>query len=169
MRQVKEAAIAPAIRVRRVYDDPRPGDGARVLVDRLWPRGVRKQTAALDEWLRDVAPSSELRAWYRHDPAKFAEFRRRYIAELGGPVPRAALAKLRTLAAEGPVTLLTATTDVAHSQVVVLAALIEGEADAARDLGDAACWAHLVCPDCDAVVSEGHREDCPGRLALPPL
>ena len=106
--------MAPAIRVRRIYDDPQPGDGSRVLVDRLWPRGLRKDAAALDEWLRDAAPSNELRGWYGHDPAKFAEFRRRYTAELAGPGPRAALGRLRTLAAAGPVTLLTATAEVRH-------------------------------------------------------
>ena len=152
--------MAPAIRVRRVYDDPQPGDGSRILVDRLWPRGLRKDAAALDEWLRDAAPTSELRVWYGHDPAKFAEFRRRYTAELAGPGPRAALGRLRTLAAAGPVTLLTATAGVSHSQAAVLAELVGGEAVAAEGTGDAACWAHLVCPDCGAVVSEGHREGC---------
>ena len=174
--------MTPAIHVGRVYDDPRPGDGRRVLVDRLWPRGVRKEAVALDEWLRDVAPSSELRTWYQHDPSKFAEFRRRYIAELTEPTPRAALDTLRALAAAGPVTLLTASRDVAHSQAAVLAALIEGEAAAAaevgtahaeeghageEDAGEAACWAHLICPACGAVISEGHEGDCPERSASP--
>jgi uncharacterized protein YeaO (DUF488 family) len=144
--------MAAAIRVRRVYDDPQPGDGCRVLVDRLWPRGLRREAAALDEWLRDVAPSSELRTWYRHDPAKFAEFRRRYAAELARPGPQAALDRLRNLAASGPATLLTATTDVDDSQAAVLVGLIEDDAGAAEDMGDAACWAHLVCPDCAAAA-----------------
>ena len=78
------------IRVRRVYDNPSPGDGARVLVDRVWPRGLRKDAARLDGWAKDVAPSTGLRTWYRHDPAKFGEFRRRYNAELAGPGPREA-------------------------------------------------------------------------------
>ena len=76
------------IRVRRVYDAPSPEDGARVLVDRVWPRGLRKDAARLDEWAKDVAPSTELRIWYRHDPAKFDEFRQRYTAELAQPGPR---------------------------------------------------------------------------------
>ncbi len=152
--------MAAAIRVRRVYEAPQPGDGFRVLVDRLWPRGVRREAATLDEWLADVAPSSELRTWYGHDPAKFAEFRRRYAAELARPGPRAALGRLRTLAVSGPVTLLTATTDVDHSQAAVLAGLIQGDAGATVEVGDAACWAHLVCPDCGAVVIEGHRDGC---------
>ena len=109
------------IRVRRVYDEPEPADGARVLVDKLWPRGVSKQAAHLQEWARDIAPSDELRRWYGHDPDKFDEFRRRYLAELDQPEPRAAVARLRGLAAGGPVTLLTATRDVQHSQAAVLA------------------------------------------------
>ena len=72
--------MSTGIRVRRVYDDPSPEDGARVLVDRRWPRGLRKDAARLDEWAKDVAPSTELRTWYRHDPAKFDDFRRRYTA-----------------------------------------------------------------------------------------
>ena len=108
------------IRVRRVYDAPAPEDGARVLVDRIWPRGLAKDAARLDEWVRDVAPSIALRAWYGHDPAKFGEFRRRYAAELVQPQQQAALARLRALAAAGPLTLLTATREIAHSQAAVL-------------------------------------------------
>ena len=89
------------VRVRRVYDEPSPGDGARALVDRVWPRGMRKEAARLDEWAKDVAPSADLRTWYRHDPAKFEEFRRRYTAELAAPGAREALARLRALAADG--------------------------------------------------------------------
>jgi uncharacterized protein YeaO (DUF488 family) len=109
------------IRVRRVYDDPEPADGARVLVDRIWPRGISKQAAQLREWAKEVAPSTGLRRWYGHDPGKFEEFRRRYLAELDQPEPRAAVGRLRALAADGPVTLLTATKDVQHSQAAVLA------------------------------------------------
>ena len=112
------------IRVRRVYDAPSPADGARVLVDRVWPRGVRKDAARLDDWAKDVAPSTELRTWYAHDPDKFAEFRSRYIAELAMPGPRDALAGLRALAADGPPTLLTATRDISISQAAVLAELL---------------------------------------------
>jgi uncharacterized protein YeaO (DUF488 family) len=115
----------PDIRVRRVYDDPAPEDGTRVLVDRIWPRGLRKAAARLDDWAKDVAPSSELRTWYGHDPAKFGEFRRRYIAELAQPGPQAALDRLRALAAAGPLTLLTATKDAGHSQAAVLAQLLQ--------------------------------------------
>lgn len=112
------------IRVRRVYDDVSPDDGARVLVDRVWPRGLRKDAARLDEWAKDVAPSTELRTWYRHDPAKFDEFRRRYTTELDGPSQQEALGRLRALAAKGPVTLLTATKEVNLSQAAVLAGLL---------------------------------------------
>jgi hypothetical protein len=98
--------------------------------------------------------------WYGHDPAKFTEFRRRYAAEPAGPGPWAALGRLRRLAASGPVTLLTATTDVDHSHAAVLAGLIQGDAGATVKVGDAACWAHLVCPHCGAVVIEGHRDGC---------
>lgn len=98
-----------SVQVRRVYDDPSAEDGARVLVDRIWPRGLSQDDAHLDEWAKDAAPSAELRIWYGHDPAKFDEFRRRYVAELAAPSQRQAVARLRDLAASGPVTLLTAT------------------------------------------------------------
>ena len=112
------------IRIRRVYEEPSPKDGTRVLVDRVWPRGLRKDAARLDDWAKDVAPSTELRTWYRHDPAKFDDFRRRYTAELAEPGPREALARLRALAADKPVTLLTATKDLDLSQAAVLAGLL---------------------------------------------
>ncbi len=112
------------IRVRRVYEEPVPEDGTRLLVDRVWPRGLRKDAARLDDWAKDVAPSAELRTWYRHDPAKFGEFRRRYAAELAQPGPREALDRIRVLAGKGPVTLLTATKDLDLSQAAVLAQLL---------------------------------------------
>jgi len=151
----------PEIRVRRVYDAPSPADGARVLVDRIWPRGVRKDAAHLTEWAKDAAPSTELRQWYGHDPAKYEEFRRRYTGELSGRAQRAELAKLRALAATGPVTLLTATRAVDISQAAVLAQVLRQPLDDAEPQGgDAACWAHQVCPDCGAIETEGHRPDC---------
>ena len=147
------------IRVRRVYDPPSPDDGARVLVDRIWPRGLRKDAARLDEWAKDVAPSTELRQWYGHDPARFGEFRVRYLSELYGGPQRAALGRLRALASARPLTLLTATRDVEHSQAAVLARLLRQD-DQPGQGGDAACWASLVCPECGAMTSEGHREGC---------
>ena len=86
------------IRVRRIYDAPAVDDGARVLVDRLWPRGVSKERAQLTEWCKEIAPSTELRKWYHHDPAAFGEFTRRYLEELEDPERAAALEHLRQLA-----------------------------------------------------------------------
>jgi uncharacterized protein YeaO (DUF488 family) len=108
------------LRVRRVYDEPDAADGARVLVDRVWPRGVRKDDAPWQRWLREVAPSTELRRWYGHDPDRFAEFADRYRAELADDEHADAVAELRALAEDG-VTLLTATKDVEHSHAAVLA------------------------------------------------
>jgi uncharacterized protein YeaO (DUF488 family) len=114
-------APTAAVRIRRVYDAPRRDDGQRVLVDRLWPRGLAKDAAAMDEWLKAVAPSNELRGWYGHDTARFGEFSRRCTGELSDPGRAAALAHLRDLARSGPLTLLTATRDLEHSQAAVLA------------------------------------------------
>jgi uncharacterized protein YeaO (DUF488 family) len=107
--------------VKRVYDPPEPDDGRRVLVDRLWPRGLRKDAAELDEWLREVAPSDELRRWYGHEPARFDEFRHRYADELAEPDRAAAFDRLAGMAADGPLTLLTATRDLDRALTVVLA------------------------------------------------
>jgi uncharacterized protein YeaO (DUF488 family) len=113
--------MAEQITCRRVYEDAARKDGTRVLVDRVWPRGMRKEDAHLDAWLRDVAPSTDLRKWYGHEPSRFTEFRRRYLAELRDSEHREATGTLRDLAAHGKVTLLTATKDVDHSQAAVLA------------------------------------------------
>jgi uncharacterized protein YeaO (DUF488 family) len=110
--------------VGRVYDEPTPHDGTRVLVDRLWPRGLAKSKAGLDEWCKQIAPSTELRRWYAHDPALFPEFRRRYRRELTGAEQAVALTHLRELARDRPLTLLTASKDVAISEATVLAELI---------------------------------------------
>lgn len=109
------------VRVRRVQEEPSPRDGLRVLVDRLWPRGVSKERAALDLWLKEVAPSPGLRVWYGHRPERFEEFARRYREELSrGPAAEAA-ERLRALASRRTVTLLTATRDVERSGAAVLA------------------------------------------------
>jgi uncharacterized protein YeaO (DUF488 family) len=120
--------MSATVLVRRIYDDSALSDpGTRVLVDRLWPRGVSKERAALDEWCREVAPSTELRKWYAHDPQKFEEFSRRYVAELRErPEQHAALNHLRELARERPLILLTATRLVDLSEAAVLAGLIRG-------------------------------------------
>ena len=114
----------PAVRARRVYEQAAQSDGSRVLVDRLWPRGLSKDKAHLDEWLKAVAPSDELRRWYGHQPGKFAEFKRRYEAELKDPERADALRHLRDEARSGPVTLLTASKDLEHSEAAVLAQLL---------------------------------------------
>jgi uncharacterized protein YeaO (DUF488 family) len=112
------------VRVRRVYEPAADDDGYRVLVDRLWPRGVAKAAAQVDEWCRTVAPSSALRTWYGHDPQRFPEFRRRYRAELESGEAAAALERLRAVAERGPLTLLTATRDPATSNAAVVAELV---------------------------------------------
>jgi uncharacterized protein YeaO (DUF488 family) len=111
-------------RVKRVYDDPAPDDDVRVLVDRVWPRGLSKERAHLDEWMKAVAPSTELRKWYGHEPTLFDEFARRYRAELEGAEQAAALSRLRTLAKTSRLTLLTATKELDISQAAVLARLL---------------------------------------------
>lgn len=118
-------ADAAAVRVRRAYDQPEPNDGQRVLVDRLWPRGLSKERAHLDEWCKAVAPSAELREWYGHDPDRFAEFARRFRSELHDPERAAALAQLRDRAAHGPLTLITAAKRSDISEATVLAALLD--------------------------------------------
>jgi uncharacterized protein YeaO (DUF488 family) len=96
------------VRVRRVYEEADPGaDGLRVLVDRVWPRGLKKEDARLDEWAKDLSPSTELRKWYAHDRERYGEFAERYRAELAEPGAREALKRLREQASGGPLTLLT--------------------------------------------------------------
>ncbi len=114
----------PTVRVRRVYDEPNADDGTRVLVDRLWPRGMSKTRAELDEWYPAVAPSKQLRTWYHHEPERFGEFSRRYLGELTQPAMADALADLRDLTKKGPLTLLTATKAADISEAAVLAALL---------------------------------------------
>jgi uncharacterized protein YeaO (DUF488 family) len=116
----------PDIRVRRVYDQPSPADGTRVLVDRIWPRGLTKSRAELSEWCKQIAPSTALRKWYDHDPERFEEFSRRYRAELEDPERAKALQHLGELAKDRTVTLLTATKRLEISGAVVLAGLLRG-------------------------------------------
>ncbi len=111
----------PEYRVKRVYDEAEEGDGRRVLVDRLWPRGVSKESAHIDEWAKEVTPSNDLRKWYHAAPqTRRAEFERRYRSELAADDAREGLSRLRTAAAAGPLTLITATKDPEHSHVPVL-------------------------------------------------
>lgn len=113
------------VRIGRIYHPPTAADGHRVLVDRLWPRGLSKERAALDEWLRAIAPSDELRRWFKHDPERWDEFQQRYRAELDSGDAAAALAHLRQLATAKPVlTLLYAAHDETHNNAAVLQGLL---------------------------------------------
>lgn len=106
------------IQIKRVYEPAEPSDGFRVLVDRLWPRGVAKERAALDLWMKEIAPSPELRRWFGHDPKRWTEFQKRYREELKADA--AELAELRSQARKGTVTLLFGARDVEHNEAVVL-------------------------------------------------
>ena len=110
------------VAVKRIYDEPAAADGMRLLVDRIWPRGVSKERAALDGWLRELAPSPALRKWYGHDPARWTEFRKHYRAELRSRRP--AMESLRRLATGRRVTLLYATRDSSRSNAAVLKELV---------------------------------------------
>jgi uncharacterized protein YeaO (DUF488 family) len=122
----------PQVRAERIYrstslDRAGPAEEARVLVDRLWPRGVSRAAAALDDWCRSVAPSTELRTWFAHDPARYDEFVSRYLLELASGEPATALAELRTTAATRPVLLLTAAKPLELSHAAVLVRVLTGE------------------------------------------
>lgn len=123
--------MAPAREIRgaRVYDEPTAEDGTRVLVDRLWPRGLRKDDPRIGTWYREAAPSTELRRWYGHDPERFSEFAERYEAELARASD--AVEHLLSLGAPGPLTLTTATKDLDHSEVAVLAQVLRGRSPSA--------------------------------------
>ncbi len=108
--------------MKRAYDPPARSDGYRVLIDRLWPRGVSREKADLDEWDRELAPSAELRKWFGHDPERFEEFRRRYVDELRDQRPR--LSELRRRAREGTLTLVYGARDSEHNDAVVLAEVL---------------------------------------------
>jgi uncharacterized protein YeaO (DUF488 family) len=111
------------IHTKRVYDPALPADGTRVLVERLWPRGIKKEDMKMDEWLKDVAPSTELRRWFGHDPDKWDEFRRRYFLELDAHRP--AWQRLVEAARQGPVTLLFSSHDTQHNNAVALKSYVE--------------------------------------------
>jgi uncharacterized protein YeaO (DUF488 family) len=112
------------VKLKRAYEPPAPGDGVRVLVDRLWPRGVSKAGAALDQWMKEIAPSTELRKWFGHDPERWEEFGRRYAVELHANDEL--LGQLRALAEQGPVTLVYSAHDEAHNDAIVLRNVLLG-------------------------------------------
>jgi uncharacterized protein YeaO (DUF488 family) len=116
---------ADNIRLKRAYEQPVPADGTRILIDRLWPRGVTKAAAALDQWVKDIAPSTALRKWFGHDPARWEEFRSRYIAEIREHPD--ALRNLRDQARQGPITLVYSAHDEAHNDAVVLRDILLGD------------------------------------------
>ncbi len=113
-----------SVALRRAYEEPAVSDGTRVLVERLWPRGISREAAHIDLWLKDVAPSTELRKWFNHDPQKFPEFRRRYETELKSEAAQEALTKLHEIAKQGQLTLVFAARDADHSNAVVLQDLL---------------------------------------------
>jgi uncharacterized protein YeaO (DUF488 family) len=115
---------AKSVRLKRAYDDPVEADGFRILVDRLWPRGVKKDAAAINLWAKDLAPSTELRKWFGHDPAHWEEFRRRYTAEIRQHTEH--LDKIRKLAQRGTVTLIYAARDQEHNEAVIIRDMLVG-------------------------------------------
>jgi len=120
----------PNVRVKRIYDAAEDGDGYRVLIDHVWPRGVTRERAALDDWAKELAPSSELRKWFGHVPERFPTFRSRYLQELEGHRER--IDELHRHANAGPLTILFAARDREHNNAVVLAEMIEAERDDQR-------------------------------------
>jgi uncharacterized protein YeaO (DUF488 family) len=112
------------VAIKRAYEEPSEGDGARILVDRLWPRGLTKEKARVTLWLKEIAPSTELRKWFNHDPRKWAEFEMRYLDELKTHGEQ--LAQLKMEAARGPVTLLFGARDVEHNEAVILQKVLLG-------------------------------------------
>ena len=112
------------IRLKRAYQPAAADDGARILVDRLWPRGLKKSDAAIERWLKDIAPSTALRQWFAHDPARWPEFRRRYAAEIRRHPDQ--FAELRAIAGKGPVTLIFSARDELRNDAVVLRNVLLG-------------------------------------------
>ena len=122
----KLMAKTPAanVKLKRAYEPPAAADGTRILIDRLWPRGISKEKAALDQWMKEIAPSTKLRKWFGHDPARWDEFRRRYATEVHDNA--ALLDRLRSFARAGPITLVYSAHDELHNDAVVLRDLVLG-------------------------------------------
>ena len=115
---------ADHVKLKRAYEPPTVDDGTRILIDRLWPRGVKKANAAIDEWMKEIAPSTELRKWFGHDPERWPEFQRRYKSEIQQHDVQ--LERLRALARQGRITLVFSAHDEAHNDAVVLKDLLLG-------------------------------------------
>ena len=121
---MQQRILARNIKLKRAYSLPSAEDGTRILIDRLWPRGVKKSDAAIDRWIRDIAPSTALRKWFGHNPARWQEFRRRYAAEIHDHTDQ--LAELRAAARKGPVTLVFSARDELHNDAVALREVLLG-------------------------------------------
>jgi len=111
------------LKIKRVYDPVSADDGKRILIDRLWPRGIKKEKAHIDEWLKEIAPSNELRRWYSHDPAKWAEFKKRYRKEIAGEAER--LKKIKVEARKQTVTLLFSSKELERNNAVALKEMLD--------------------------------------------
>jgi len=122
---MKRKVSAGNVKLKRAYEPPTADDGTRILIDRLWPRGVTKERAAIDQWMKDISPSTELRKWFGHDPARWDEFRRRYAKEVHQHAEL--LDQLRSLAREGPITLVYSARDEKHNDAIELRELILGK------------------------------------------
>ena len=120
------------VKIKRIYDEPAPDDGRRILVDRIWPRGLSHEEVRVSVWLKDLAPSTTLRKWFGHEPDRWPEFRERYLAELAGPAAQALLQELADLAQAETVTLVYAARDQRRNNAVVLKELIEERLAASR-------------------------------------
>jgi uncharacterized protein YeaO (DUF488 family) len=121
---MSQRIAAANVKLKRAYERAAPGDGVRILIDRLWPRGVKKADAAIDQWVKDIAPSTALRKWFGHDPARWQEFRRRYAVEVHDHPEQ--LNSLRDQAKQGQITLVYSAHDEIHSDAVVLRRLLLG-------------------------------------------
>jgi uncharacterized protein YeaO (DUF488 family) len=113
------------ITIKRVYEAPTRSDGTRILVDRLWPRGIKKEDAHVEQWIRELGPSDELRRFFGHDPARWEQFHQRYLAELKRPQTKALLAELANIARNGPLTLVYSARDPDHNQALVLKEVLQ--------------------------------------------
>lgn len=120
------------IKIKRIYQPAEPTDGHRVLVDRLWPRGITRERAKVDEWLKEIAPSHELRKWFHKEPEQWNEFERRYVKELRSPLKKELIEQLRDRAAGGTITLLFSVRDEIRNHAIVLRNVLLGQPDENR-------------------------------------